>query len=100
MKNISDIMGVHIYVITEKLCAINFLNEIDACRLVPGRFPDSPRGFDFFKQLNCTKSDGILCDTGGGANRCEMRRVLVFYFRMVYIRNSYEFLFIQKLIRG
>ena len=44
MKNISDIMGVHIYVITEKhlfylLYAINFLNEIGACRLVPGRFP-------------------------------------------------------------
>ena len=39
MKNISAIMGLHIYGITEKLYAINFLNVIDACRLVHGRFP-------------------------------------------------------------
>ena len=39
MKNISAIMGLHIYGITEKLYAINFLNVIDACRLVPGRLP-------------------------------------------------------------
>ena len=46
MKNVSDIMDVHVYGITEKLYAINFLNEIDARRLVPGRFPS----WYFFKQ--------------------------------------------------
>ena len=42
---------------------------------------DSPHGFDFFKQLKCSKSDGILGDTRGSATRCEMRRVLVCYSR-------------------
>ena len=47
---------------------------------------DSPHVFDFFKQLKCTKSDGILGnlgDTRGSATRCQMRRVLaiVCYFR-------------------
>ena len=48
---------------------------------------DSPHGFDFFKQVKCTKSDDILCDTRGGAIRWEMRRVLVCYFQIVYINS-------------
>ena len=68
-----------------------------ACRLVPGRFLSWS---NFFKQLKCTKSDGILCDTRGGATRCEMRRVLVCCFRMVYINSFLRTHSVMFLTRG
>ena len=55
---------------------------------------DSRHGFDFFKQLTYTKND-----TRGGATRCEIRRVLVCYFRKVYInsfRRTHSLLFLTK----
>ena len=71
---------------------------MDACRLVPGRF--SSHGFDFLTQLKCTKSDGILCDNGGGATRCDVRRVLVCHFRMVYINSFLSPHSLMFLTRG
>ena len=58
---------------------------------------DSPHGFDFFKQLKCSKSDGILGDTWGSATRCEMRRVLVCYSRawVILILSLELFLYVS-----